>query len=132
VKAGGGYVIWWPAAGQKILCDDPLSEWPRWLIVRQQPKPERVFRPVINGSRPKSLQPLADFVASLQEGSRNTGTFWGFCRAFDAVAEGLVSESEAFNVIAEAASRTGLAEPEIRAIARSARNRSGKGTRRVG
>jgi hypothetical protein len=31
VRACGGYVIWWPAAGLQVLCDAPLAQWPGWL-----------------------------------------------------------------------------------------------------
>lgn len=31
VKADGGYVIWWPSHGCRILCERPVAEFPRWL-----------------------------------------------------------------------------------------------------
>jgi hypothetical protein len=126
VKANGGYVVWWPAFGRKLVCDRPISEWPDWLIAKQQPKPPRDFLPSKPGSR-AGLEPVAKFVASLGEGNRNNGTFWGFCRALEAVNAGSVSESEALHVVTQAALSTGLPEREVRAIARSARLRACNG-----
>jgi hypothetical protein len=31
VKADGGYVIWWPSHGCRVLCERPVAEFPRWL-----------------------------------------------------------------------------------------------------
>jgi hypothetical protein len=53
VRAEGGYVIWWPAAGFSVV-DHPLAEWPEWL---RPPEPEPVrFSPLpptgsVNNSR---------------------------------------------------------------------------------
>jgi hypothetical protein len=74
----------------------------------------------------KNLEGVANFVASRLEGERNTGAFWGFCRAFDAVNEGVISEAEAVRILIDAALRTGLAEREVRAVARSAKLRAGR------
>jgi hypothetical protein len=125
VKAAGGYVVWWPAFGRKIAHEGPISEWPDWLIAKQQPKPPANFYPR-PGSK-SNLEPVAKFVASLVEGKRNNGTFWAFCRAFEAADTGAVSESEAVHIITRAALSTGLAEREVRAIARSARLRARNG-----
>lgn len=32
VRGEGGYVIHWPAAGFRILCDAPIAAWPTWLF----------------------------------------------------------------------------------------------------
>src|SRR5262249_1055414 len=123
VRAQGGYIIWWPAFGRKIFHDVPIVDWPRWMIRKMQPPPPPAFHRG-TGQGPKSLEHLANFVAGLPEGQRNSGTFWGFCRAFEAVAQGAASESDAVFAISTAALRTGLLETEIRAIARSAKFRS--------
>ena len=38
VKANGGYIVWWPAYGRKVLLDVPLAPWPEWLLGAQDPK----------------------------------------------------------------------------------------------
>ena len=47
VKANGGYVVWWPGFGRKVVLDALVSEWPDWLIAKQQPKPPKDFFPGI-------------------------------------------------------------------------------------
>jgi hypothetical protein len=32
VRSTGGYVIWWPWTGCKVLCEGPIAEWPSALI----------------------------------------------------------------------------------------------------
>ena len=107
VKAAGGYIVWWPAFGRRVSCDAPINEWPDWLIAKQQPKAPPILFP---RGPSGDLQPVAKFVESLQEGNRNNGTFWGFCRAYEAAAAGAVSETEAVAIITQAALRTGLEE----------------------
>jgi len=36
VRADGGYVIWWPAAGLPILCEARPAAWPEWLVKEAQ------------------------------------------------------------------------------------------------
>jgi hypothetical protein len=123
VKANGGYIVWWPAFGRRVSCDAPVNEWPDWLIAKQQPKAPPISFPP---GACKDLGPVAKFVESLQEGGRNNGTFWGFCRAYEAVNAGLVYEAPAIAIITQAALRTGLSEREVQAVARSARHRAGR------
>ena len=124
VKANGGYIVWWPAFGRRVPCDAPVNEWPDWLIAKQQPTVPPVSFP---RGYSKNLEPVAKFVESLMEGNRNSGTFWGFCRAYETADAGFTSEAEAVGIITQAALRTGLEEREVRAVARSARHRAGHG-----
>jgi hypothetical protein len=32
IKADGGYVIWWPEHGCRVLCEGPVVPFPRWLF----------------------------------------------------------------------------------------------------
>jgi hypothetical protein len=31
IKSDGGYVIWWPSAAGRVLCDGPVAEFPAWI-----------------------------------------------------------------------------------------------------
>ena len=37
VRADGGYVIWWPRAGLRVLSDAPVADWPGWLLELARP-----------------------------------------------------------------------------------------------
>jgi hypothetical protein len=49
IRADGGYVIWWPAAGLPVLCDAPLAPFPEWLraqlVLPPQPLIQRITIP---------------------------------------------------------------------------------------
>ena len=47
VRATGGYVIWWPAAGLPVLSDMPLAAWPGWLCARLMSRPRPKIRRII-------------------------------------------------------------------------------------
>ena len=81
VRADGGYIIWWPAAGLPVLSDAPPAQWPNWLLARLLP-PQRATRPEMrhdvdsgkNGDRAYALTALygaAERVAYAMPGSRN-------------------------------------------------------------
>ncbi len=39
VRGGGGFVIWWPAAGCRVLQAGPPVDWPDWLVTLLCPPP---------------------------------------------------------------------------------------------
>lgn len=39
VRADGGYVIWWPAAGLDVQCHAEAADWPAWLLQTLRPPP---------------------------------------------------------------------------------------------
>jgi Bifunctional DNA primase/polymerase, N-terminal len=107
VRATGGYVIWWPAAGFPVLCDATPAPWPEWLWTRlsSPPKPNTSRVVVANEA---TLMRLVRLLAAARPGERNNLTFWAACRAGEMVASGLLRADIAAEVIAEAATRAGL------------------------
>jgi len=84
IKADGGCIIWWPAAGLPVLTDVPLAdlaEWPQWLLDAAMPqtRPLPIYRsprisPTAYGTERYAMAALrhaADRVATAPAGSRN-------------------------------------------------------------
>ena len=118
VRAAGGYIIWWPAAGLPVLSDAPVAPWPAWLSVLLSPPPRReIARTMISDIH--GLQRLAQLVAAARPGERNNLAYWAACRAGEMVASGLLRADAAVSIIAEAASRAGLPRAEAERTARS-------------
>jgi hypothetical protein len=111
VRAAGGYVVWWPAAGLQVLSDMPVAAWPSWLCAllmrRPRPKNRRVIVP-----DQYVLKRLVQLIAGAREGERNGLTYWAACRAGEMVASGMLAADVAAAVIAEAATRAGLPRAE--------------------
>jgi hypothetical protein len=119
VKANGGYVIHWPSHGLPILCDAPISSWPRWLIRALQPPPASISRPIrVTGS----IEPLVKFVSSLHDGQRNCGTHWAACRIWER--DGSDNDLQA---IVQAAMQAGLPAPEAKRVVFRQARRTVKG-----
>jgi hypothetical protein len=111
VKAEGGAVIYWPAAGFPVLHDAPLAAWPAWLAPPPKPAPAPSYEPV--GPRPAAhieaaLAGLVRTIATAPPGERNARLFWASCRAAELVAKGELSKPHGEAVLIEAASRAGL------------------------
>ena len=118
VRADGGYIIWWPAAGLPVLRDIPPAPWPNWLLDLLKPaKPPPPRRVVI----PDDLQVcrILACVTAAQPGERNCIAFWAACRFGEMAASGLLSEGDALALIVDAAMSTGLSHREALAAARS-------------
>jgi hypothetical protein len=116
VRASGGYVIWWPAAGCPVLSGLPAAPWPEWLRA-QLSSPARPPTLRVRVPNDHSLRGLIRLLASARSGERNSLTFWAACRAGEMVASGLLRADTAAEVIAEAASRAGLPFAEARRTA---------------
>ena len=111
VRATGGYVIWWPAAGLPVLSEAPNARWPDWLRMRLSlsPRPAISRITVPDGH---ALTRLVQMIAGARVGERNSLTYWAACRAGEMVASGLLRADAAAAVIAEAATRAGLPRSE--------------------
>jgi Bifunctional DNA primase/polymerase, N-terminal len=119
VRANGGYIVWWPAAGLPVLRPGPLADWPQWLLDELMSSPQAPSVPRIVVPDTCALAQLVRLVAAAPEGERNALTFWAACRAGEMVASGLLDVESAVAVIAEAATRAGLGRREAERTARS-------------
>src|SRR5262249_36311507 len=111
VRATGGYVIWWPAAGLPVVSDKRLAPWPEWFRAQLSSTP-RALSPHIRVAADHALMRLVRRAASASPGERNTLTHWAACRAGEMVASGLLRANTAAALITEAAMRAGLPRAE--------------------
>lgn len=127
VRADGGYVIWWPAAGLPVPVDVPLAPWPEWLDwLLPEPEPSAPTarrdhdpgRPVrIMGD--SALAAVLRTAAEAPEGQRNAIAFWAACRLGEQVRIGMLDAAEAVELVADAARQAGLPNAEAYSTARS-------------
>ena len=121
VRADGGYVIWWPRAVLRVLSDAPVADWPRWLLELAQPSSGAPppFQIALNGLRApggvsttrnlrKRTKHILRIVERAEEGTRNNRLFWAACRFGEMVAEGVVREPVAVQLLESAATLCGL------------------------
>jgi hypothetical protein len=123
VRADGGYVIWWPRAGLRVLSDAPIADWPGWLLQLARPPsgapgPFQIIAP--NGLRApgggvsptrnlrKRTKHILRLVERAEEGTRNNRLFWAACRFGEMVAEGVIRETVAVQLLESAATLCGL------------------------
>jgi hypothetical protein len=132
VRADGGYVVWWPAAGLPVLCDAPLAPWPQWLLdALAPPRPAPAPRNTAEWTPPSdyrarsryasaALQNAIERVARASVGGRNAvlnREAYGIGRF---IAGGLLDAQEVADALAAAAVATGLLPLEIERTLRSA------------
>ncbi len=125
VRADGGYIVWWPATGLRVLRTAPLAEWPKWLLdqLMSRPQTPSASRIVVPDSH--ALAQLVRRVANAREGERNALAFWAACRAGEMVASGLLDAESAAAVIAEAGVHAGLTRREAERTAQSGVHKTG-------
>lgn len=119
VRAAGGYLIWWPAAGLPVLLDVPLAPWPAWLTKEVQRVKQRPVSQWRGEPRPGAIAGLTRFVLRAQEGERNRCVFWAACRAGELVRTGKLNSGLAVALLVDAAVSAGLPAGEARATVRS-------------
>ena len=121
VRADGGYVIWWPRAGLRVLSDAPVADWPGWLLELARPPSgaPAPFQIALNGLRApggvsttrnlrKRTEHILRLVERAEEGTRNNRLFWAACRFGEMVAEGVIRETVAVQLLESAATLCGL------------------------
>jgi hypothetical protein len=129
VRADGGFVIWWPRQGLRVLSDAEVAEWPDWLLALAQTKQAsaawqsggdgdgvdggrgerrhaakacntRDFR-----ARCKSIQRQ---VEQAQPGERNRLLHWAACRFGEMIAEGVINPDVAALLLESSAKINGI------------------------
>ena len=127
VKAEGGAIIFWPAAGFSTLSDAPLAAWPEWLA---PPPAKPASAPCHEAAwqRPTNhiaaqLAGLVRTVATAPKGQRNAALFWAASRAAELIRLGQLSKPYGAAVMIEAAGRAGLDHLEAGRTVKSAFSR---------
>jgi hypothetical protein len=121
-RGAGGYIIWWPAEGHKVLHANTVAPVPSWIIAKLNPTapPSAPSSPLTLDQAQHKLAGIIRTIANASVGERNHVTFWGACRLAEMVGENALSQAEAINLAIEAATRAGLPHHEARRSAASA------------
>jgi hypothetical protein len=122
VRANGGQLIHWFAAGCECLDHSPPAPWPAWLLAELLPKP--TLPPALplhrRASNPDAaIEGVLRTIERASEGTRNSVLFWGSCRLSERIRAGEISTREAEAWLLAAAGYTGLMEIEARVTIRS-------------
>ena len=132
VRADGGYVVWWPAAGLPVLCDAPHAPWPQWLLDElTRPRaaaPSAPWTPPLDPSRYRAgsryargaLRNAAERIARAPIGLRNDTLNAETHSLGRLVAAGLLDPQHVADTLASAAIAAGLPPRETEATLRSA------------
>lgn len=122
-RGDGGYIVWWPSAGMPVLRNDPIPDWPVWLIDELDRIPEHRAKErnstvdTQRQDRDYALNALRWSVrnlSSLKEGSRNAELNRStFLLTMNFVKVNALSESEVVTAMSMAAKACGLLPVEI-------------------
>jgi hypothetical protein len=126
-RSGGGYVIWWPAAGLPVLSDAPLADWPGWLLTELAPAPgPPSVSPVPSGSEVSdryaaaALDNAVQRISQAGEGVRNSTLNAEAFSLGRFVEVGVLGGQVVADALAFAAISAGLRPREVEATLKSA------------
>lgn len=130
VRAAGGFLIWWPAAGLSVPSCGPLAPWPDWLlkILLTQPAQLAVastapFLPGVDGRNRylvAAVRRAVESVASAGRGCRNDTLNRETHNLARFIATGELRPADVAAAMAAAAQHVGLSEQETVATIASA------------
>jgi hypothetical protein len=118
VRADGGGVIWWPAAGYRVLSQNPPARWPEEILAQVRPArrdyaPPTALPEVSDAYILAALRRAQDAVANAPAGRRNqtlNTEIWSLLRF---VVSGSLSVQDIAQPLADAAFAAGLSRHEI-------------------
>jgi hypothetical protein len=126
-RGDGGYIVWWPASGEPVLCDAPIAPWPGWLIKELAPQPaERSVSPhsqtpcIADCYCAAALRNSAQRIAAAPVGTRNATLNAEAYSIARLVAAGGLDAQQAVDALAVAAIAVGLSSRETVATLLSA------------
>jgi hypothetical protein len=131
VRAEGGFIVWWPAAGLPTLHDAPLAAWPEWLLALLAPASTPVIHPIAQAfhaapsdwpryAAVAALRRAVERVAVAPEGQRNDTLNRETFALARFLAEGALAPAEIADALAIAARHAGLSARETAATLVSA------------
>jgi hypothetical protein len=126
VRADGGYLIHWFAAGLECLDHSPPAPWRDWLLAELLPKPDpRPSLPLRRAGNPDAaIEGVLRAVERAGEGQRNSTLHWAACRLGERIRAGEIGTREAEAWLLAAARLAGLPEIEARATIKSGLGRA--------
>lgn len=123
VRAAGGYVIWWPAAGLAVDHPDSLAPWPAGLLalLLPPPRPRTIAAPIAVPDRyiRAAVERGCERIRQAPQGSRNS-TLNSEAYALARLIGSALGERELVATLAEAAAAAGLPPREIASTLNSA------------
>ena len=115
VRGGGGFVVWWFAAGFECLDHSPPAPWPAWLrnlVLPPPPKPAQRHPYAAPSNTDAAIAGILRAVSGASEGQRNATLNWAAYRMGERVLAGEIGRGEAEALLAGAAAAARLSATE--------------------
>jgi hypothetical protein len=129
VRAEGGCVIWWPAAGLPVLETADFAAWPEWLANLAAPPPPPPPPPApfkhVGRYAAAAIRRAVEHVAGTAEGGRNHALNAETFSLMRLVREGLLGQAEILSAMTGAGLASGLGQREVERTVTGAMRRGG-------